>query len=95
MLLDISVSGIMSKLTSNTPNLGDRDNFEAVQTPGDVFLLSSSWLDAATSRFGETVEGAEGARVRHVRAVREYRVFDQREVPQSCTDAEGRETKDA
>jgi heme-degrading monooxygenase HmoA len=58
------------------------DVFAAVLSPGDVILLMS-WRDHAAA---EAFEGAlalpEGARLRRVRVVRDYGMFDRREAPQ-------------
>jgi heme-degrading monooxygenase HmoA len=58
------------------------DVFDAVLTPGDVIVLLS-WRDAAAA---DAFEGAtvvpDGARVRRVRVVRDYSMFDRREAPQ-------------
>jgi heme-degrading monooxygenase HmoA len=68
------------------------DLFEAVLTPGDLLLLMS-WRDrAAGENFENTVELKEGARLRRVRIVRDYGMFDRREAPQYYPDAEGAET---
>jgi hypothetical protein len=58
------------------------DVFDAVLTPGDLILLLS-WR---TSEFAQAFENAvrllEGARLRRVRVVRDYGMFDRREAPQ-------------
>jgi heme-degrading monooxygenase HmoA len=67
------------------------DVFDAVLTPGQVILLLS-WRDqAAAERFEETVQLPEGARLRRVRVVRDYGMFDRREAPQYYPDV-GRQT---
>jgi heme-degrading monooxygenase HmoA len=64
------------------------DVFDAVLTPGDVILLLS-WRDRAAA---EAFEGAtplpEGARLRRVRVVRDYGMFDRREAPQYYPEVE-------
>lgn len=58
------------------------DVFEAVLTPGDLILLVS-WRDQAAAEASE--EGGtlpEGARLRRIRVVRDYGMFDRREAPQ-------------
>jgi heme-degrading monooxygenase HmoA len=71
------------------------DAFDAVLTPGDLILLIS-WRDQAAAK---TFEGAvslkDGARLRRVRVVRDYGMFDRREAPQFYPDAKGKETKHA
>jgi heme-degrading monooxygenase HmoA len=75
--------------------LVDFDVFEAVLTPGDVILLLS-WRDrAAAEAFEGSVSLQDGARLRRVRIVRDYGMFDRREAPQFYPDAPGRETKHA
>ncbi len=58
------------------------DVFDAVLTPGDIILLLS-WRDEAAARsFEEIVLLPDGARLRRVRVVRDYGMFDRREAPQ-------------
>lgn len=58
------------------------DAFDAVLTPGDVLLLMT-WRDrAAAEAFEAAHTAAEGARLRRVRIVRDYGMFDRREAPQ-------------
>jgi heme-degrading monooxygenase HmoA len=68
------------------------DVFDAVLTPGDVILLAT-WRNRAD---GEAFEHAaslpERARLRHVRVVRDYGMFDRREAPQYYPDASGADT---
>ena len=69
-------------LAPDAPGLVAWDVFDAVLTPGDIILLLS-WRDRAAA---ETFEGAvslqDGARLRRVRVVRDYGMFDRREAPQ-------------
>jgi hypothetical protein len=69
------------------------DVFEAVLTPGDLILMLS-WRDqAAAKTFGDTVFNLpDDARLRRVRVVRDYGMFDRREAPQYCPDAVRRST---
>lgn len=71
------------------------DVFDAVLTPGDVILLSSWRHRAAAEAFEATLSLPEGARLRRVRVVRDYGMFDRREAPQFYPDAEGRQTRHA
>ena len=65
--------------------------FDAVSTPGDVILLAS-WREKADAEAFERVASLpEGARLRHVRVVRDYGMFDRREAPQYYPDAPGAE----
>src|SRR5262245_9717325 len=58
------------------------DVFDAVLTPGDVILLLS-WRDqAAAETFERGLSLPVGARLRRVRVVRDYGMFDRREAPQ-------------
>jgi heme-degrading monooxygenase HmoA len=58
------------------------DVFDAVLTPGDLILLLS-WRDqAAAEAFEARAHLPEGARLRRVRVVRDYGMFDRREAPQ-------------
>jgi heme-degrading monooxygenase HmoA len=71
------------------------DVFDAVLTPGDIILLIS-WRDrAAAAAFEGAVSLQDGARLRRVRVVRDYGMFDRREAPQFYPDAKGAETKHA
>jgi len=66
--------------------------FDALLTPGDLTLLIS-WRDhAAAERFEDELTVPEGARLRRVRVVRDYGMFDRREAPQYYADAQGRES---
>jgi len=63
------------------------DVFDAVLTPGDIILLKS-WRDQlAAEAFEKTVPLQEGARLRRVRVVRDYGMYDRREAPQYYPDA--------
>jgi heme-degrading monooxygenase HmoA len=65
------------------------DVFDAVLTPGDVILLMS-WRDKASAEaFAHGAALPSGARLRQVRIVRDYGMFDRREAPQYYPDAEG------
>jgi heme-degrading monooxygenase HmoA len=71
------------------------DVFDAVLTPGDVILLLS-WRDlAAAEAFEAAVSSKDGARLRRVRVVRDYGMFDRREAPQFYPDAKGAPTRHA
>jgi heme-degrading monooxygenase HmoA len=58
------------------------DAFDALATPGDVIVVAT-WadLDAAKAFERDTALPA-GVRLRHIRIVREYGMFDRRETPQ-------------
>ena len=58
------------------------DAFDAVLTPGDIILMLT-WRDgAAAEAFESALELPDGARLRRVRVVRDYGMFDRREAPQ-------------
>ena len=58
------------------------DVFDAVLTPGDVILLISWRNQAAAEAFEATIRLPDGARLRRVRIVRDYGMYDRREAPQ-------------
>jgi hypothetical protein len=63
--------------------------------PGDIILLVS-WCDlAAAKTFEGEVSLLDGARLRRVRVVRDYSMFDPRQAPQFYPGAKGAETKQA
>ena len=62
------------------------DVFDAVLTPGDVMLLLSWRDDAAAEAFEDAASLNDGARLRRVRVVRDYGMFDRREAPQFYPD---------
>jgi heme-degrading monooxygenase HmoA len=73
-------------LTREAPGLTGWDVFDAVLTPGDIILMSS-WRDGgAAERFESGVSLPDGARLRRVRVVRGYGMFDRREAPQYYPD---------
>jgi heme-degrading monooxygenase HmoA len=58
------------------------DVFDALTTPGDVIALVK-WADAATAEaFERNATLPEGGRLRNIRIVRDYGMFDRREAPQ-------------
>jgi heme-degrading monooxygenase HmoA len=64
----------------------DWDVFDAVLTAGDLILLIS-WRDhAAAEAFEDTDPLPNGARLRRIRVVRDYGMFDRREAPQYYPD---------
>jgi heme-degrading monooxygenase HmoA len=74
-------------LVPNAPGLIAWDVFDAVLTPGDIILFIS-WRDhAAAEAFESKVSLQEGKRLRRVRVVRDYGMFDRREAPQYYPDA--------
>jgi heme-degrading monooxygenase HmoA len=68
------------------------DVFDAVLSPGDVILMQS-WRDKdAAAAFACGAVLPAGARLRQVRVVRDYGMYDRREAPQYYPDAGGRTT---
>jgi heme-degrading monooxygenase HmoA len=59
-----------------------RDVFDAVLTPGDLILLTAWRTNADAQAFEDTANLPESARLRRVRIVRDYGMFDRREAPQ-------------
>jgi heme-degrading monooxygenase HmoA len=73
-------------LPSDAPDLIAWDVFDAVLTPGDIILLVS-WRDqAAAEAFERQAVLQDGARLRRVRVVRDYGMFDRHEAPQYYPD---------
>ena len=62
--------------------LVDWDVFEAVLTPGDLILLQSWRTGAAAEAFELTTELPDDGRLRRVRVIRDYGMFDRDEAPQ-------------
>jgi heme-degrading monooxygenase HmoA len=63
------------------------DVFDSVLTPGDIILLMS-WKNRGDAEYFEkTTTLRDGLRLRHVRVVRDYGMFDRREAPQYYPDA--------
>lgn len=74
-------------LVPNMTGLTGWDAFEAVLTPGDLILLSA-WRDqTAAEAFENSVGPQAGARLRRIRIVRDYGMFDRREAPQYYAEA--------
>jgi hypothetical protein len=63
------------------------DVFDAVLTPGDTILLMSWKNNDSAEAFESSANLPEGARLRRVRIVRDYGMFDRREAPQFYPDA--------
>jgi heme-degrading monooxygenase HmoA len=68
------------------------DVFDAVLTAGDLILLIAWRGDAAATAFEQAVKLPEGARIRRVRIIRDYGMFDRREAPQYYPPVEREET---
>ncbi|SOE98947.1 Heme-degrading monooxygenase HmoA [Burkholderia sp. OK233] len=64
------------------------DAFDALMTPGDVIAVAT-WADLeAAEAFERNAPLPEGVRLRHIRIVREYGMFDRREAPQYFAEAQ-------
>jgi hypothetical protein len=74
-------------LAPNASGLAGWDVFDAVLTPGDIILLMSWRDEAAAEAFEQSVSLRDGARLRRVRVVRDYGMFDRREAPQYYPEA--------
>jgi hypothetical protein len=74
-------------LAPAAPGLVAWDVFDAVLAPGQVILLLA-WRDrAAAAAFEGATALPEAARIRRVRIIRDYGMFDRREAPQFYPDA--------
>jgi heme-degrading monooxygenase HmoA len=60
----------------------DWDLYDAVLTPGDIILMVTFKDEDEAKVFEGSVNLPEGARLRRVRIVRDYAMFDRREAPQ-------------
>jgi heme-degrading monooxygenase HmoA len=69
------------------PGLVAWDVFDAVLTPGDAIVLAAWRTVADAQTFEDRAALPEGARLRRVRVVRDYGMFDRREAPQYYPDA--------
>jgi heme-degrading monooxygenase HmoA len=79
-------------IPSKAEGLVSWDVFDGVLTPGDVILLMS-WRDHPQAEaFENTISLQDGARLRRVRVVRDYGMYDRREAPQYYPDAPGGKT---
>jgi len=69
-------------LDPKAPGVVGWDIFEAVLDPG-TFILMTSWRTRTDAdAFANSAKSPAGARVRQVRIVRDYGMFDRREAPQ-------------
>jgi heme-degrading monooxygenase HmoA len=69
-------------LRSNALGLVGWDVFDAVLTPGDVILMMVWKSKDDADAFTKSAMVPPGGRLRHVRVVRDYGMFDRREAPQ-------------
>ena len=69
-------------LDCSATGLAGWDVYDAVLTPGDMILMMV-WKTAANAEaFAKSAALPEGGRLRHVRIIRDYGMFDRREAPQ-------------
>jgi hypothetical protein len=66
----------------NAPGLVGWDVYEAVLTSGDLILMMVWKTNADAEAFRKSVKLPERGRLRRVRIVRDYGMFDRREAPQ-------------
>lgn len=69
-------------LDQNAVGLVSWDVYDAVLTPGDLILMMVWKTNANAEAFGKLVKLPKGRRLRRVRVVRDYGMFDRREAPQ-------------
>jgi hypothetical protein len=62
--------------------LASWDVYDAVLTPGDLILMMVWKTKGDADAFARWVVMPLGSRLRHVRVVRDYGMFDRREAPQ-------------
>ena len=65
----------------------DWDLFDAVLTPGDIILMATFKDGPTASAFIDSVSIPDEARLRSVRIIRDYSMFDRREAPQYFPEA--------
>jgi heme-degrading monooxygenase HmoA len=73
-------------LQENAAGIAGWDVFEAVLTPGDLILLTS-WRDETAAKAYENSVNLPNNRMRRIRVIRDYGMFDRREAPQYYPDA--------
>ena len=69
-------------LPDQAPGLASWDVFDAVLTAGDLILMATWRTSADAEAFEKSATLPSDARVRRVRVVRSYGMFDRREAPQ-------------
>lgn len=74
-------------LHMEAPGLVAWDVFDALLSPGDVIVVAT-WRDrGAAEAFERDLSRPDDTRLRHIRVIREYGMFDRREAPQYFEDA--------
>ena len=75
-------------VNTSAPGLVSWDVFDALTTPGDVIAVVT-WRDhAAAEAFQRDAAMVDALRLRNIRIVREYGMFDRREAPQYFAEAQ-------
>jgi heme-degrading monooxygenase HmoA len=75
------------KFNTTPSGVVEWDVFDAVLAPGDVILLAK-WQDiAAAEAYARDTKLPEDVRLRNIRVVRDYGMFDRREAPQYFVEA--------
>lgn len=69
-------------LDQKAPGLVEWDVYDAVLTPGDLILMMVWKTKEDAESFVQSIELPDGGRLRRVRVVRDYGMFDRREAPQ-------------
>ena len=75
-------------IPSKAEGLVSWDVFDAVLSSGDVILLMSWRDDVQADAFERTISLQDGLRLRRVRVVRDYGMYDRREAPQYFPDVQ-------
>jgi heme-degrading monooxygenase HmoA len=74
-------------LDTEAPGLIAWDAFDALLSPGDAIVVAT-WRDqGAADAFERDFARPDGVRLRHIRVIREYGMFDRREAPQHFEEA--------
>jgi heme-degrading monooxygenase HmoA len=74
-------------LATNAAGLVSWDVYDAVLVPGDVIVMATWRDDNGAETFARSLRLNDGVRLRRVRIVRDYGMFDRREAPQYYPDA--------
>jgi heme-degrading monooxygenase HmoA len=68
-------------LAPRAAGLASWDVYDAVLSPGELILQTSWHSNAAAGAYEASLELSDGARLRRVRVVRDYGMYDRREAP--------------
>jgi len=80
--LDATEAARLLGFKPSAPGLANWDTYEAILTPGDLILMTAWKMKGDADAFARRVTMPLGGRLRHVRVVRDYGMFDRREAPQ-------------